>query len=105
MGKEKEALNLFLTENKEEALDIAKKLNEYNKERQETEKEIFEQAVKQVEEQKQEKQVLVLGSDGWHHGVIGIVASKITDLYFKPSVLICFEEEMGKGSRKKYSWF
>ena len=103
MGKEQEALKLFLTDNKEEAIEIAKKLNEYNRERQETEKEIFEQAVKQVEEQTQEKQVLVLGSQGWHHGVIGIVASKITDLYFKPSVLICFEEEIGKGSRKKYT--
>lgn len=105
MGKEQEALHLFLTENAQEAKEIAEKLNEYNKERQETEKEIFEQAVKQVEEQTEEKQVLVLGQENWHHGVIGIVASKITELYFKPSILICFEEEMGKGSRKKYSRF
>jgi len=105
MGKAEEALNLFLTENIEEANQIAKKLNEYNRQRQETEKEIFEQAIKQVEEQKEEKEVLVLGKEGWHHGVIGIVASKITDLYFKPSILICFEEEIGKGSRKKYTRF
>ena len=104
MGEAEEALNLFLTEDARKAKQIAEKLNEYNKERQETEKEIFEEAVKQVEE-KEEKQVLVLGSEGWHHGVIGIVASKITDLYFKPSILVCFEEEMGKGSRKKYSRF
>lgn len=103
MGYEKEALKLFLTDNLEEAKQIAERLNEYNKERQETEKVIFEQAVKQVEEQKEEKSVLVLGNENWHHGVIGIVASKITDLYFKPSILICFEEENGKGSRKKYS--
>jgi len=103
MGKAEEALKLFLTENKEEAIKIAEILNKYNKERQETEKEIFEQAVKQVEEQEQEKQVLVLGKEDWHHGVIGIVASKITDLYFKPSILICFEDEIGKGSRKKYT--
>ena len=105
MGKEQEALKLFLTDNKEETIEIAKKLNEYNKERQETEKEIFEQAVKQVEEQEKEKQVLVLGSEGWHHGVIGIVASKITDLYFKPSVLICFEDEDGKGSGRSIPGF
>ena len=96
MGKAEEALRLFLTDSKEEALDIANKLNEYNKERQETEKEIFEQAVEQVEKETGEKQVLVLGSKGWHHGVIGIVASKITELYFKPSILICFEEDMRK---------
>lgn len=104
MGNEKEALKLFLTEDKEEAKQIAQKLNEYNKERQEIEKNIFEQAVIQVEKQKEEKQVLVLAGENWHHGVIGIVASKITDLYFKPSILICLEEESGKGSRKKYSW-
>lgn len=103
MGKEQEALQLFLTEDKKEAKEIAERLNEYNRERQETEKAIFEQAVQQVEEQTEEKQVLVLGRENWHHGVIGIVASKITELYFKPSVLICFEEEMGKGSRKKHS--
>lgn len=103
MGNEKEALKLFLTNDLQEAKQIAQKLNKYNQERQETEKVIFEQAVMQVEEQKEEKDVLVLGSENWHHGVIGIVASKITDLYFKPSILICFEEENGKGSRKKYS--
>ena len=103
MGNEKEALKLFLTNDLQEARQIAQKLNEYNQKRQETEKEIFMQAVAQVEEQKEEKEVLVLASENWHHGVIGIVASKITDLYFKPSILICFEEENGKGSREKYS--
>lgn len=102
MGYEKEALKLFLTDNINEANKIAEELNQYNKIRQETEKVIFEQAVTKIEEQKEEKQVLVLGSENWHHGVIGIVASKITELYFKPSILICFEEENGKGSRKKY---
>lgn len=103
MGKEHEALKLFLTEDAQEAKEIAERLNEYNKQRQEKEKVIFEQAVKQVENQQEEKQVLVLGDETWHHGVIGIVASKITELYFKPSILICFEEEIGKGSRKKHS--
>lgn len=105
MGKAEEALNLFLTEDVNEAKQIAEKLNEYNKERQETEKEIFEGAIKQVEREKEEKQVLVLGSEGWHHGVIGIVASKITDLYFKPSILVCFEENEGKGSGRSIPGF
>ena len=105
MGNEKEALRLFFTNNSEEAKQIAQNLNKYNQERQETEKEIFEQAVMQIEQQAEEKQVLVLGNEKWHHGVIGIVASKITDLYFKPSILVCFEEEIAKGSRQKYSRF
>ena len=48
---------------------------------------------------------IIIGGEDWHHGVIGIVSSKITDLYFKPSILLCFENEYAKGSRKKYTRF
>ena len=105
MGKEKEALNLFLTQDENEAKEIALKLNEYNKERQDIEKRIYEDAVNNIEKSEKNKQVLVLGSEKWHHGVIGIVASKITDLYFKPSILICFEEDEGKGSGRSVPGF
>ena len=105
MGKAWEALKLFLTEDEKEAIQIAEKLNEYNKQRQEIEKKIYEEAINQVEENKEEKDVLILGSEGWHHGVIGIVASKITDLYFKPSILICFNQEEGKGSGRSIPGF
>ena len=105
MGKEKEALNLFLTQDENEAKEIALKLNEYNKERQDIEKNIYEDAVNKIEKSEINKQVLVLGSENWHHGVIGIVASKITDLYFKPSILICFEEDEGKGSGRSVPGF
>ena len=105
MGKEKEALNLFLTQDENEAKKIALRLNEYNKERQDIEKRIYEDAVNNIEKSEKNKQVLVLGSEKWHHGVIGIVASKITDLYFKPSILICFEEDEGKGSGRSISGF
>ena len=105
MGKEKEALNLFLTQDENEAKKIALMLNEYNKERQDIEKRIYEDAVNKIEKSEKNKQVLVLGSENWHHGVIGIVASKITDLYFKPSILICFEEDEGKGSGRSIPGF
>lgn len=105
MGKEKEALNLFLTRDENEAKKIALRLNEYNKERQDIEKRIYEDAVNKIEKSEKNKQVLVLGSENWHHGVIGIVASKITDLYFKPSILICFEEDEGKGSGRSIPGF
>ena len=103
MGHAKEALNLFFVENEEEANKIAQRLNEYNKERQEIEKRIFDEAVEQIEKENENKEVIVLGKENWHHGVIGIVSSKITELYFKPSVLICFEEEMRKRFRKKHT--
>lgn len=103
MGHAKEALNLFFEENEEEANKIAQRLNEYNKERQEIEQRIFNEAVEQIEKQNENKEVIVLGKENWHHGVIGIVSSKITEMYFKPSILICFEEEMRKRFRKKYT--
>ena len=104
LGKAQEALNLFLTKNLEEAKEITKRLNEDNVERQTTEKKIFEQAKEQVTSQ-QEEPCIVLGQEGWHHGVIGIVSSKITDMYFKPSILICFEGEEGKGSGRSIPGF
>ncbi len=105
MGHEQEALKLFLTEDANEAKEIALRLNEYNKERQEIEKRIFEEAVQEIENTDKEKDVIVLGKENWHHGVIGIVSSKITDLYFKPSILICFEEKVGKGSGRSVPGF
>ena len=104
MGKEQEALNLFLTDNIEEAKEIAERLNKYNSERQNIEKEIFEEA-KEIAEKEKDKSVLVLGKEGWHHGVIGIVSSKITDMYFKPSILIGFDGDEGKGSGRSIPGF
>ena len=105
MGKEKEALELFLTNNKEEAKEITKRLNEYNIERQEKEKRIFNEAVEEIENGEKQNSCIILGKENWHHGVIGIVSSKVTEIYFKPSILICFEGEEGKGSGRSVPGF
>ena len=106
MGHADEALQLFLTDNKTEAIRLTQKLNDYNKERQDIEKNIFEEALNKINEENiEEKSAIVLGGDNWHHGVIGIVASKITDMYFKPSILICFEDNKGKGSGRSIPGF
>ncbi len=106
MGHEREALDLFLTENIVEANKITNTLNEYNKQRQNIEKRIFEEAILKIEKEHLDKNnAIVLGDESWHHGVIGIVASKITELYFKPSILICFEGENGKGSGRSIPGF
>ena len=106
MGHERDALDLFLTENIVEANRITEKLNEYNKTRQEIEKRMFEEAIQKIEaEDFKESNAIVLGGENWHHGVIGIVASKITELYYKPSILICFEENEGKGSGRSIPGF
>lgn len=106
MGHADEALKLFLTNDKTEAIRLTQKLNDYNKERQDIEKNIFEEALNKINEENiEEKSAIVLGGDNWHHGVIGIVASKITDMYFKPSILICFEDNKGKGSGRSIPGF
>ena len=105
MGEEKEALELFLTNNIQEAKQISERLNQYNIERQETEKQIFKQAIQEIEKENKDVPCIILGKEGWHHGIIGIVASKVTDIYFKPSILICFEGEEGKGSGRSIPGF
>lgn len=107
MGKADEALRLLLSSDINEVNELINKLNIHNKERQETEKSIFENAVEKIERENLDKnRAIVVGGENWHHGVIGIVASKITDMYFKPSILLSFEEDgIGKGSGRSIPGF
>ena len=106
MGHADEALKLFLSKDIYEVNDLTKKLNDYNKMRQDKEKSIYEDAVNQIENNKlYENCAIVVGGENWHHGVIGIVSSKITDLYFKPSILLCYENELAKGSGRSIPGF
>ena len=106
MGKADLALELILTQDRAEAQKIALELNEINKERQEVEKKIISDAIEIIERDKlYENGVIVVGNENWHHGVIGIVASKITETYYKPSILICMENGKGKGSGRSIEGF
>ncbi len=107
MGKAEEALELFLSSDIYTVNELTKKLNEHNRQRQETEKAIFENAIKKIEkEHLDENKAIIVGGENWHHGVIGIVSSKITEMYFKPSILLSFEEDgVGKGSGRSIPGF
>lgn len=107
MGKADQALKLFLSKNLNEVTQLTKELNEYNQVRQETEKQIFESALKQIKQEHLDKNnSIIVGGENWHHGVIGIVSSKITEMYFKPSILLSFEEDgIGKGSGRSIPGF
>ena len=105
MGDEQVALELFLSKDFAEAKKLALKLNEYNLERQTIEKKIFDEATEKIEKNEKDNTCIVVGNEGWHHGIIGIVASKVTEMYFKPSILICFEGEEGKGSGRSIPGF
>ena len=107
MGVAEEALELFLSKNVNHVMELARKLNDHNRVRQETEKSIFEEALKQIQEKHlDENNTIVVGGENWHHGVIGIVSSKITEMYFKPSILLSFEgDDLGKGSGRSIPGF
>jgi single-stranded-DNA-specific exonuclease len=106
MGHQEEALKLFLSTDKIEVNKLAEKLNEYNRQRQDKEKQIFLEAIEKIKKEAiNEDSVMVIDGENWHHGVIGIVASKITEMYFKPSILLCFEGDEGKGSGRSIPGF
>ena len=105
MGNEQLALDLFLCKDYELARKLAIKLNEYNVERQSIEKKIFDEAVEKIEQNEKDSSCIIIGNEGWHHGIIGIVASKVTEMYFKPSILVCFEDAVGKGSGRSIPGF
>lgn len=106
MGHAEKALQLFLSKNYNEVQKLTDELNEYNRKRQETEKKIYENAIEQIESNNLEKnKTIIVGGENWHHGVIGIVSSKITEMYFKPSILLCFEDDLGKGSGRSIPGF
>ncbi len=106
MGQEEEALKLFLSKDIKEVNVLTQKLNAYNKQRQETEKAIVKEALETIEK-KQEANfpIIILAGENWHHGVIGIVSSKITENYFKPSILLSLEENIAKGSGRSIPGF
>ena len=108
MGYAEEALKLLLSNNSSDAKKLAQSLKKYNNDRQAEEKKIFNEAINQIKEQKLENSnSICLAGENWHSGVIGIVASKITEMFFKPCILICLEEgsDLGKGSGRSIPGF
>ena len=107
MGKAEEALKLLLSKNVNEVAELTKRLNEHNALRQEIEKRIFQEVTEKIKKDNLENnRAIVVGGQDWHHGVIGIVASKITEMYFKPSILLSFEGDgIGKGSGRSIPGF
>lgn len=108
IGNAARAVQLFLSTSPHAAEVIAEELCAVNRERQQTENEILTEALLQIEKEHdlEKESVLVLASNHWHPGVIGIVASRITEQFGKPSILISFhaseaeDSEIGRGSAR-----
>lgn len=91
------AVELFLTEDPARAISLAEELCEANRARQVEENAIMAEAYEKIEKEHdfEKDPVIVLSADGWHHGVIGIVASRITDRYGLPCILVSFDGDAG----------
>ncbi|MEH7390039.1 single-stranded-DNA-specific exonuclease RecJ [Bacillus sp. JJ1503] len=103
------AVDLLLTEDIYEAEAIAEEIEQMNKERQALVSNIAEKAIRQVEENYpiDENAVLVIGQEGWNPGVIGIVASKLVERFYRPVICLSFDREKGlaKGSARSILGF
>lgn len=98
------AIKLILSKNQQEAQVWAKELCALNRRRQELEIEVWEDAMSSLSDTEQ-KSPIVLQSDSWHPGVVGIAASRLTEEYKLPTVMICVDDENGKGSCRSYGDF
>jgi single-stranded-DNA-specific exonuclease len=98
---------LLTTSNKQQAKNIAAILEAENRERKNIDDLTFKEAQEIVDNEYdlQETAALVLDMDGWHPGVIGIVASRIVEKYYRPTVMISVEDGIGKGSARSIYGF
>lgn len=107
MSSAETSLRLLVTNQEREAESLAKILDEENKARQKEEREVLKQAINQVEAKINfnQEQVIVVWREGWHSGVIGIVAQRLTEKFGRPSMVIGLENKIGKASARSVRGF
>ena len=106
VGEPMDGLRLLLTDDEQEAAAIAARLEVLNTERQALDQQILDEALLQVEEQGGlQASGLVLSGDGWHPGVVGIVASRVVERYGRPTFLVAFDGTTGRASGRSISRF
>ena len=104
MGQVEQALELFLTRDPVRARTLAEGLSRLNRERQRVEAGIYQQAVSMLGQDAQPG-AIVLAGETWHQGVVGIVASRLSEEYNCPAFLICMDHDRGKASSRSYGGF
>lgn len=107
MGTAHKALDLLLCDDDDSAQLLAEEINQLNIQRQRTETEIFAQAAAAIESNPavRDGKIIVVDGEGWHQGVVGIVAARITERYGRPSVVISRDGENAKGSCRSIEGF
>lgn len=97
-------VQLLITDSEDEAIEIASWLDKLNSERQEIEEVIYQEALVKLNK-KGISPAIVLSSEGWHRGVIGIVASKIAEFFCRPTFIVSTEGEIARGSARSIPSF
>jgi single-stranded-DNA-specific exonuclease len=107
IGSPQKAIDLLLNKDSVEALVLAKELDAENRARQKIEAGILDEALSKVDREVnfRHHRVIVLAQGGWHPGVIGIVASRIADRFYRPAILISLDGKYGKGSGRSIDGF
>lgn len=107
VGNAQTAVELLVTESEEKAVEIAAALEAENLSRQQTEQEIMNESYQLIKADSdfENKKVIVLAKENWHHGVIGVVASRLVDKYYKPTILISLTNGLAKGSGRSVKDF
>ncbi|MEO7985580.1 MAG: single-stranded-DNA-specific exonuclease RecJ [Gemmatimonadales bacterium] len=107
IGEAADGLRLLLTDDPAEAADLARHLEGLNVERQALDHRILDEVLSQLERESdlERDAGFILAGDGWHPGVVGIVASRVVERYGRPTFLIAFDGDIGKGSGRSISRF
>ena len=103
----RKAVEMLVEENKGKALEFGNHINELNTERKELDKTITAEALKQIDDNVdlQKKKSAVLFKEDWHKGVIGIVASRVIETYYRPTIILTESKGMAVGSARSVSGF
>ena len=107
LGCASRSVELFLTDDAEKAKKLAESLCEENTLRQQTEQKMFKEAMEYLDANPEVKEdnVIVIPHTDWHHGIVGIVSSKITEKFYKPSILFAIDGDEAKGSGRSVNGF
>jgi len=97
-------IKLLLTDLEDEANEIAISLNKLNSERQQIEEKVYQEALCKLRSQGI-RSVIVLASEGWHKGVVGIVASRIAEEFYRPAFVLSIEGNIARGSARSIPYF
>ncbi|MFH1281412.1 MAG: single-stranded-DNA-specific exonuclease RecJ [Candidatus Omnitrophota bacterium] len=101
------SLKLLICQSVSEAQNLAKELEKFNRQRQKIESNILKEAEELINQQVdfKEHKVIVIAKEDWHQGVLGIVASKLADRFYRPAIVISIKEDLCKGSARSIKNF